>query len=470
MKTKKILFTVLTIALVTAFIIGCITPLEESTKSDTKGKVQSAPGEKTKVRLNIGEVKGRTLTPAVSSLGLSDFDGFKLEVYDIANNCPVTIDPADTPFDDVFSYSDLLSGDGLEVHLVPDMEYIFTILAYIGSETNPAAWGTDRQTIDEVSNDTINIVLHEIFLDVGDYTYTGKFTWALTLGTGETISVFTLVPFSGVGTTHTLATNTTGTESGIKPGKYIMTLGIQKTDYQTEYVRELVYIYSGFTTDTSAIVSLPTLRKNTFQVTLNYGDDAQGAGETRPSGTKVVFGNVISTAVAALFPSDQVTVPGEPDAVGSGIIFKNWKVTNSAGANLGDLKMTDDITLWAMWGPFYKMLTGIDLSVSWSSNSASTPADFSGSSGSYNAVSGIKILDLVLTADVTDASSYRWYYGSDGTGTPFAYGDTPDPADTKFSMNTLTGYEVQERWFTVGTHYITLVTDVGNWTYSFTNP
>jgi len=466
MKTKKILFAVLTAALVTAFIIGCITPLEETKPG--ANKVKSVPEGKALVNLKLGS-SARTILPDPDSAysDATDFTHFKLTVYDTDALDYVALDP---PFDNIFAIG-LVYNTGtwtFDVELQSNTEYEFKILAFDsagpGGTTNPVAWGEKTVTIDPTNSgsDSVALELHEIFLDVGASGYKGTFSWSLTLTTYDIANL----KLAKVATPSVYVVNANlkaggaTTQGNLDPGKYIMTLELGKTGFQTVLVQEMVYIYSGFDTLLNAGAlqhGLPVLRQNVYTITFDAGSDS-ASNNIHGDTLDVTLGNKIIEAVEAFIGGT-----GKPAYSGTGYHFEKWRYTNGSGTVVSNLdKMLKNITLFADWviDEFTTVNLGNGLDVQWSAGPAT--ADFTGTTAVWNNTTNTLVLTLKVVISGGYSGSYKW---KDELGNTLSTSDD----DT---VNLALANDDEEHWFQYGApHYITLFTDDGSYeTSAFTNP
>jgi hypothetical protein len=468
MKTKKILFAVLTVALVTTFIIGCISPLDSTNSGEVKEQ-QSAPAGKTLVSLNLGGSKSnsRTVVPDTSTYDdVTKFDNFKLTIYDTDEE--EYVDLSATKYNGIFDLVDIYDSSGptwdFEVSLDSGKEYKFTIFAYKDSDlVNPLACGSDTKTIASSGNDSVTIILKEIFLTNPD-SYHGSVSWTLS---GYDSYNITLTPLAGGSNVIASGgTNSSGTQGNILPGKYMMVLTLGEDRHQTAYVREMVYIYSGFTTElNSSTLTLPTLRRNIWVVTFDAGSDS--TNDIDGEEMDINHGSVISSALATYFSS----TGGKPAYSGTDQHFDKWYYTDEYGVQTTEIgntdKMIKDITLLATWAPDSKtvidMSGGGGLDLQWSATPGSADADFTGSLFTYNNTK--RTLDLTLRADVTGATSYKWFMDFDGDDqTPLSQDDN---FDGKYSLNATDDYVVAVDWFQTGKYTITLITNNGSYTFEY---
>jgi len=475
MKTKKILFTVLTVALVTAFIIGCITPLDNTNPGTVKKKV-SVPEGKTLVTLNLGSAKpsGRAAHLPVTSAysDVTDFTHFKVKVFNEDDQLPVIIGAKGSVFPIADIYNSGTDTWDFDIELDANVNYEFTIYAYDntgpGSTNNPVAWGVGSKLIDPSASgsDSIDLTLHEIFEDAVGTDFTGDMSWSFTLGSSS-ISSLSLV--SSDGSTISLSTSATGTKTDLEPGKYDLIIGLSRAGYESAYVREKVYIYSGFETIVSG-VTLPTLRSNHYTVTFNSGADTLNDINGTVLTGGLDHGSNILQSVTDFFNSTNfpgITTPGKPDhSGGPGMHFDKWYyfVSGAQGDLVGAIdKIINNIVLLATWeADQYSFVDMSGFTLLMADNTPPASADFTGSEGVYNITT--QTLDLTLSADVSGAEYYKWFYGSDTTGVPLSSSST---VTLNYSLHSgVVGYTENDIWFQTGTHIITL--DTGNATYEFT--
>lgn len=478
MKTKKILFAVLTVALATAFIAGCINPLDETSPGVIN---KSAPEGKTLVSISLGDSKSseRTIVPSTTAYGSdpTTFTHFLLTVYDTDLEEFVTLD---APFNAIFVLATVYNGLtwDFSVPLEPNKEYEFTLLAFDsagpGTTTNPVAWGNATKLIDEDSlgNDSVSIVLHEIFEDVEDSGYKGSFSWNLTGSLAAyTTAVLKLALVSTPGTyvvNTSLKTTPSSTQVNLTPGKYKMTIELGNPGYQSKIVQEIVYIYSGFTTQlntTTLVQGLPALRKNLYKVTFDYGDDDQGIGEDRPADLDVIFGSVIKTAIETLFTdfnADNLINSNLPVCSTTGYHFDGWLYDDEYGDPLGSAeKMIKDITLYATWAE--DEISEVDLggpTVVWGTLGSVGSASFTGTKAVWNNTT--LTLELTLKVVVNGGAYLGPFSWTDDSGDEISTSD-----DDVLNLSWADG---DTGWFMPGTYTLTLFVEGGSFATTFTNP
>jgi len=332
MKTKKIVITVLTVALITAFILGCSVPLDDTNLGVIK-ETKSAPEGKTLVRLNLvgSDSKALTVKPNLSGVTISSFPYFLL----IVDNISTTSEIFDqSPFDDYFEYADF-SNDLL---LTTGDVYHFIVIACSDNDDSTVkylAWGEDTETISG-SGDTITIVLSEIVGNIptahDEYNSTGTFKWDLSSYSYDTanLTLTSLATSTAVSTIDGLdvaTTASTGSED-IPSGYYTLTLELGGSKKQTVYVRDVVHIYSGYESIYQPL-TLPTLRTNVYTITFNYGTD-NAAGDL--SGTRDLTEEITH---GELFSSISNDNPPHSDATHN--VFEGW-YTNSGTTPIGTTK------------------------------------------------------------------------------------------------------------------------------------
>jgi len=320
MKTKITFFAVLTVTLVAALIIGC-NVLSDDTSLIVGQKEQqdeqSGSDGLVKVRFNIGNSKSnaRTVLPDLDKYNGTDpsvFEFFLLKVFNYNTHAPIDISL--TPFDGYFEYDTF---EDEELTGLANGRYVFLVVACDSDGgtmgTDPIhylAWGTDDVTISGTDVE-VTIELKEIVgnipSDYGNYNGTGTFAWYPKVG-AYTTALLTFAPINDQ--TNLIidekdlksnsGANNDGSDDTIPSGYYVMILELGNGDnYQTVFVREIVHIYSGFTsTYAPAAGDLPTLRSKLHTVTFNYTTD--GAAGTRPLSQTIshggTFGTVLSTS------------------------------------------------------------------------------------------------------------------------------------------------------------------------------
>jgi len=418
MKTRKTVIAVLTAALIAALIIGCIAPLDTA-NSNAGDEDLFVPEGKTLVRLSLGDSNSgeRTIKPDPSSAypAISNIPYFLLTVHNDSTNANVSL--TSTPFATYCNYATFSSTN--TIPLDSGKNYTFLVLACnnnVGdSTTKYVAWGSAEITGLTGSSVNVPITLKEISGDAKNFDNSaidsqGTFSWnfGTTLNSYGTATL-TLTALAG-GTTSitnldvkTTPTNNTGV--ALASGFYRMILALGDTGYETGYVREIVHIYSGFTTicDSTALGTLPTLRQNVFTVTYNYGTNDQGVSELRTQSEDLNFGDVIL---------DEITNTN-PSYVGSGYHFNGWYKGSVAGGNnvSATERIMKAITLVADWA--VNTFTNVDLSLtlSWSEggNYGNTLTFGSLSQVVYDETDKKITLSLAISGETGTITSKSWF-------------------------------------------------------------
>jgi len=297
---------VLTVALFTAFMIACNVPLEDTSVEIVKEAKEKpvVPKGKIKVRLSLADsgLGARTVYPTGTGayVRASDFPFFLLKVYNGATD----VTPNAAPFNTYFIYSDfdttlVLDGDaGTSGH------YYFAVIACDSDHApiSPAPvpvylafgsreWVIEADNVTEDPNDdlpdvipNVTITLSQIVGDVpskfSTFNGNGKFAWNLDVDAYETATLILaspVTPTAGIANFNPLNLKTTPVNTvgeSVLSGYYMITVELGKTGgYQTQYVREIVHIYSGFTSTYAD--ALPALRSTTHTINFNY-DGATG--------------------------------------------------------------------------------------------------------------------------------------------------------------------------------------------------
>jgi len=376
---KKTIIAVITVALITALFIGC-NFLPDDLNLDKKQE-QSVSNGKIKVRLNLGNPKSnaRTIYPDTTSYeDASKFPGFVLFIEDTINTGyviytpdpsdgnpnpdPITSDLTDPPFNYV-SYSEIL-----EIELDPGT-YIFTAFALDAKSSAGKflAWGQSDDdgdpAIDITTFHDVNIILKEIIYEKMDsvwntFVSVGKFTWNIPVSSYTAASLtLTGMPggpydFDEIGHTSkftlnlkasdVFTNNNVGALEKIPSGYYMMVLTLAQAKHQTEYVREMIHIWSGLETiyiPGTTAPALPTLRSNVHVVTFNYNDEGLNSG---PEDGEINHGAAFST-LGNSNPSNSDT---------SRYSFQGWFYDDvfTALKKVNDTdKIINPLEVWAKW-------------------------------------------------------------------------------------------------------------------------
>jgi len=445
---------VLTAALIMALIIGCIAPLDEANTSVDKKPVKEG---KTLVRLNLGTAKSNarvTALPDTSGLDApEDFAFFKLNVTVHGSGDPVDIGDFYNVFielDDVFD-----SGTWDFTVELDDGTYDFELIAYLEDTgnpgdpvANPSAWGHVTNKTLSGGDDNVDITLHEICDDYNDGVYKGSLAL-----TGAAYNSGTLVAFSGGG-------NVFSGRGSLNPGKYLLTLTFTALGCETGYVKEVVYIYSGF--ETSYNVVAPVLRRNLFEVRFDTGtQSATNSLQNSVLTGGVPYGSVILTAVGNFFSASS----NKPPSANSAEQFKEWKYIDTVGGTEGAVvksyeKVLKDIVLLATWEPKTTTITDLgSVVLVWGDVTGLTP-DITDDGTHYYATGGAvtngPLLDIKFSA--TGGSTYSWTHNN----VVFSTSDTVNFKFSKYDENNGGGYEEDDSWFQTGRHYIVLTTNLGS--------
>ncbi|MDR2941030.1 MAG: hypothetical protein LBV17_00355 [Treponema sp.] len=408
MKTKKTVIAVLMAALVTALIIGCIAPLDNTTP-----EAQSAPEGKTLVSLSLGNSDPRAVIkpdPATTYPTLASIPYFLLKVYNDTDSAAVSLTgTAFSTYCTSFAFSTTNT-----IALDSGKNYTFLVLACTTNDngtTKYVAWGT-RQINNLSSDQSVGITLKEIAGDApstfngASINSNGEFSW--NFGTSDfstydtaTLTLYTLagVPVTSISNIDLMSSNT-GTES-IASGFYRVIIKLEKANHENGYVQEIVYIYSGFTStcNLAALPILPTLRQNVYTLLYNYGSDEPSGG--RSTSESLGHGKVILSEISNTAPSYSST----------GYHFAGWYYDTAATASkVGNTdKIIKGLTLYAAWDidSFVNVNLG-GVSLSWSSGpSYGTPTFTSVSSISYNDTTLILTLNLAVTG-LAGVASETW--------------------------------------------------------------
>jgi len=351
MKTKKILIAVLTAALVTAFMIGCSIPLEDTNLEIVKVKEQPAPDGKIKIKLNVGNSvsTARTVRPNTGYYDdLDKFPYYLLFIFDDDTGFDVPI--TDPTFISYFESTDF--DTDLTIGTTSTTTFTFILIACSANDGTEdyLAWGMDSKKITG-SNDFVNIVLHGIAGDIpSDYDQfngKGEFAWNLNVAAYPTANL-TLYPISDPSSPalNNFDLKTSGNHISSKPnidsGYYRMILELGETGKQTVYVQEIVHIYSSFTTTyTTPTLGFPTLRVNRYTITYNYGTDNTSGdlGNTRPTSAYIQHGVLFNTVAP--------TTP--PNSIPARYEFDRWCYDSGLTEPVENERAFADQTLYANW-------------------------------------------------------------------------------------------------------------------------
>jgi len=382
MNTKKTIITVLTVVLVTAFIIGCNIPLENANKINIDESViqpasadnQSAPVEKIRIRLNVlnSDTNPRTVRPSGLPTGTADFDFFKLSILG-SNSGPVALPdnsgggsgPGDVDYGDYFNYASL---GAFSIDLTSGQQYTFTLTGYKFTYVDGTADIYTEQAVGVGATPaplsvagTVNIALKEIV----NGTAPGTFSWnvnttftdpvagtSTSYGTA-TISLYTLSdtalisPLTQVSNINLLSNaNNTATGISVPSGYYKMIITLTKTNYQTVYVQEIVHIFAGFTTTYAQ--ALPALRSTLHKITYDYSTDT---GYNSGTSTNLLSENLNHGAAFSTLTTLSSNKPVHSSPATNQ--FNQWYTVNTAGLLSSPLDTTGlalkPITLYAGW-------------------------------------------------------------------------------------------------------------------------
>jgi len=430
MKTKKFLFTVLTVTMVIALIISCAELFDSQDFGSNNNEEQVAPPGKSLVRLNIVNSNARTVMPNVSGYAnLSDFSYLNLIVKDSANN--TVTNP--TPLQNDFVYtSTIFSANPLILNTAET--YTFTLIAYTdngtsGVKTDDVALATGTETLTVGGDDTQTITLKEIMDGVG----TGTLSVAPVISDGSTATV-TLTPMSAGGTTGITAVAVPYNNNAIKTGYYLMAINLSKAKHESIKVIEVVYIWQGLTTTFSG--SVPVLRPNVYTITFDYGTDtAAGSNGDGTGDEEVNHGSYFTTSI------------GDTNSVTSEILAGWFTAINGGGTQIFNsvaITPTQILKPYSLYAKWVASSSNIELvpTIVWTGNTDPLFA----TTGTTTVSAGGNISISVSITNAAAFSSYKWYV--DGTEQT---GQTSSTLTITGNASTLL------TWYQQGVHTITLV-------------
>jgi hypothetical protein len=452
MKTKKIVIAVLMATLVTAFIVGCIAPLDNTESNSSEKQFQSAPDGLTLVRLNIVNSKNsRTTRPDTSSVDMDSFAYFTLQVKTAPGGSDVT--PGS-----LSGHLTKTQIQGASIPLAPSASYTFAVTAY-NSSNEKLAFGVEPLAVTDL-NKTLSIDLKEIV----DGTGTGLFTVSKALFSGYGTALLSMSYLGPGGSGDTInnydiktndlgATAVSGVSGTLKSGYYLMKIALTQTGKQNVTFIEVVHIYEGFTTtyDGSSTnqTPLPTLRTNLYTITYEYlATTPHGvAGTNFKVSEQVTHGNPITNSGIT---TDDTTK-----------LFGGWFTSADSGVTLDDqvydntsispppTKIIKAQTLYAKWVPSTVGVTFTGVDVNWSTP---TPPGFTGSA-TYSQDDNTISITIEVTTNKSSYKSFAWYI-DDENGAEFA----GDGAGTyKITIVDSEGVDDVVKWYMAGNHTIYLI-------------
>jgi hypothetical protein len=462
MKTRKTVIAVLTAALVTVFIIGCVAPMDSPNfGTGVTPSGGTTPDGKVLVRLNLvnSDSGARTVIPNTSGYDdLTDtaqFASYNLIITD-STNADVT--PGAPGAFNGLSYAQLTAAS---VALEPTKTYKFTVIAFKGAASNGSnklAMGSSNITVSS-SNKTVSITLKEIVDGVGSGTFavtssnkasydtvalslfslvdgSPAFADELDSGTGADVEDVDLKGYSGIFT--------------IKSGYYRMNIALTKAGFEPVTVVEIVHIYEGFPSVYSA--TLPTLRSNLHTITYNYSLDGGDIDDAMASENVAHGGNITNLTAEDSIPPVGHIFGAWYDAVDSGAVDGN--VVD------GSTKIIKPLTLYAKWEPTSVNVTFTSIAIGWTSPVVPV---FTGSTASYSqSDSSIDIEVVLYNDDSFITASIIWHVD----GAQYATNTT--------SINITGDVDSALNWYQAGVHTITFEAIVfggttrysGEWTIS----
>jgi len=460
MKTKKFLIAVLTAALVTAFMVSCTIPLEDTSPEVVKVKVkeQPAPDGMVNVWINVGNSKSNARTVMPTTTGyeyLEDFPFFLLFIYDDSSSADVSL--TSTAFEGFFE----IDAFDNPITLTADNYYTFTVFACNNdaddTTTRYMAWGSSASTlINDDADDTVQIELKEVIDLAGvwsAYNTKGAFHWNPDVSAYET-ALLTLTPLSTPSTpvptinelNLKIALNNGKTEA-LDNGYYIMILELGANDYQTVYVREMVHIWSGFTSvyPTSTTI-LPTLRSTLCTVNFDYGTDVQTV-ETRPESKTITIGSTFTDVLAK--PTDNTKPAHITDP--TNYYFDGWyRESGLSNLLVPSTLVVRDTTLYAKWdakgtpvsgdfdvsGTFMQYdddpITAISVTAKVGKTDGIVTVLYNGSSTLPSTYG-----NYTVTFNVGVGEKYKAETGLSVAGSPLVINQVPTPTKAQFTINNL---------------------------------
>lgn len=418
MKTKKIIIAVLTAALVTAFIIGCMAPMDGA--SGVVGGPQSAPAGKTSVRLNLvtpRDSKARTIMPdEVGTLTIDDLTEFDVKVTVQPAGTAPSPDPSETGVDIDWFLDEILLTGGLNYKIVVKGYYGGKIIAS-GEATITALTGNVTETI----------TLREIVDGDSD----GTFVWDITLPSAPNLydtAILTYTNLADSSVTDDIDLLVTpASDVDIPSGTYEVEIKLTQSRRESSGYYEILYIYEGLTSTYTK--TLAALRRNNYDVVYDY----RGSGQTN--------------ATSTIDHGDPVAVPPTPNAHASGHSFGGWFTSWVTGAVAGSeyttpVAATRDITFYAKWVPANSVKAGVILELS-----GDKSPSVSVSQSTYNRDTDTVDVTITVTNDI-DYTSFVWRLGG------IVQSETSEVFTLSFSAGTL-----QKGTYTV---VVTAVYDDGN--------
>jgi hypothetical protein len=439
MKTKKNVIAVLTAALVTAFIIGCVAPMDSpnfGTGVTPSGR--TTPDGKVLVSLNLvnSDSGARTVLPTLGGYATIDgFDYFTLTVTKggVSQGLPLALQG------DIAAVATITS---TAIPLDSGGNYVFTVIAY-DSGDDRRALGTYTITNLGSTNNTINIVLKEIVdgLGSGFFTVTSN-------ASGYDSADLTMTPLSVTGTADQIDIDITGNDYEdipLKSGYYRMTIALTKANCEPVTVVEIVHIYENFTT--TYIDTLPTLRSNLHAITYSYTLDGGAVGTGMPS-ENVAHGASITNLTATN------SIPPVGYVFGAWYDGVNGTSTAVAGNVVGaTTKIIRPLTLYAKWEPAQTNVSISSVTLKWGGDN---PPVISGTATYSQALGTITILISVASPELY--GNMLWF---NDQNTQIGTGDTLNIGQTFASA---TGGALN--WWQAGTHTITFTATEGGIPYS----
>jgi len=339
MRTKKTVIAVLAAVIVisAALIVGCIEPQGGTTAKLEFEDNYQIPEGKGIVRFKITDDGLRTILPAITSAS-SQVYTITFEKGGTTLYHPSTDGTGTTSSGAKIAYGNI-NNSPLEVDVGT---YTVTLTGWDPTTpTIPITGWTGSVSIDQAAK-PVTAYLKGIV----DGQNTGKFAYDITLPAGVS-STFTATKY-GTSTTIPIAL-TAGIQNAPSPvtldsGYYTVKLLVSETFYQTRSYVYILHIYPEMTSTMTAL-SVPSLIKNTFDVTFSLN------GETWDStGSPSYTGNTTQHILYGLY----ATSPGTPKAT-SGASFIKWN-TLAAGngndwldADFATNRILADVSLSAQW-------------------------------------------------------------------------------------------------------------------------
>jgi len=447
MKTKKILFTVLTVTLVIALIISCAELLDNQNLDSNNKEEQVAPPGKAFVRLNIVNSNARTVMPDVSGYtNISDFSYFNLIVKDSANNSITN----PTALQGDFAYSSTIFSAN-PFTLDTAKTYKFTLIAFKGIVGSGTAIATGERSITVSGNATETIALKEIM----DGDGTGTLSVDPNITDGSTATV-TLASLSAGGTTGITAVAVPYNNSAIKTGYYLMTIDLSKSKHEPIKVIEVVYIWQGLTTIFDDTV--PALRPNVHTINFNYGTDTNaGPGNDGKDTEEVNHGGYFTTSIGDTNSVTNEILAGWFTSLDGGTTLVNQIYNASDATNKTMILKSYD--LYAKWVATTSSFE-LDPTINWTGETKPT---FTGNS---TVSQGGNINISVTVSNDTAFKNFKWYV--DGTEQTLQTTKTLTITGTVSTLLT---------WYQKGAHIITLYAEdavdskpyTGTWTITVTD-